>query len=109
MLAICVSFQWLYGILRTLLRSKRAQLREDRRITFWDLFGSEDIQESDYLREKMVAENLRKISLTQLFKRSFDQEDILSVTSKALSAQVPKNTATTSKGKESLGVILEEQ
>lgn len=66
-----------------------------RTITYWDLFGTDDILDSEYLREKMIAENLRKISLTHLFKRSFDQEDIVTVAKQALSAQAPQITPVT--------------
>lgn len=88
--------QWLYGILRTLLKAKRIELGtpQGTRVTFWDLFGTDDILESDYAREKMVVDNLRKIKLTHLFKPDFERENILDVAKMALSAKAPVQPAT---------------
>lgn len=58
----------------------------------------------------MIAENLRQISLTHLFKRSFDQEDISTITKQALSAQVPVTSQTRPKtrDKDSLDELLKD-
>ena len=81
----------MYGTLRTLLKAKRIELSVPKgtRVTFWDLFGDDDILESDYLREKMISDNLRKIGLNQLFKPTFERDDLLAVATKALSSKAP--------------------
>lgn len=100
--------QWLYGVLRTLIKAQRKQLKVDRRITFWDLFGTDDILDSEYLKEKMIAENLRKISLTHLFSRSFDQDNLVSIAQQALSTKLPDTTPHKSRDKDSLDELLNE-
>lgn len=59
-------FQWLIGAVRILINAKRSEI-PDRRITFWDLFGS-DLIEDEYLREKILAENISKLSPSYYLK-----------------------------------------
>lgn len=81
-------------------------ISEKRRVTFEDLFGSED-ETDDYLREKLISENLKQISLTNLFRRQHEQEDLTSIAAKALSAKSPVKQS----GKRSLGLeeVLEQE
>ncbi|XP_067933203.1 transient receptor potential cation channel subfamily V member 3-like [Watersipora subatra] len=94
------NWKWIYKLLRTLIKAKRTQIKEDRRVTYYDLFGNDDILDSEYLREKMVADNLRNISLNHLFKRSFEQDNLLTVAQQALSAKVPETNADSKKASE---------
>lgn len=86
------------------MKAKRIELKtpQGTRVTFWDLFGDEDLLDSDYLREKMISDNLRKIGLNQLFKPSFERDDLLAVASKALSAKATVKAPATSKQEDSI-------
>ena len=48
--------------------AKRSEI-PDRRITYWDLFGSEMIDD-EYEQDKILAENISKLCLENFFKRS---------------------------------------
>ena len=84
-------FQWLYGAIRELIKVKQQEIH-GRRITFDDLFGEAD-EESEYLRDKRMAENMRSISMKHLLRRSEGVSDVLAVTTQALTALSPQLNA----------------